>query len=743
MPKNRHSELVGFTSVVLLAFFFRIWQLPSIPSGLLWDEGGNGLDVVPLFHGQLPIFFEGHSGHEPLLFYAQALSLKLFGWTPLALRLPAVFLTTLAVAAAFLAIRNLFGFRIAYGASLLMAVAQWQVSMGRLGRDNSALPLFAAVCVYWLVVWLRGRRPWRAAVFCGVSFGLVLYTYSPGRFLIFLLALIWLRETLLQPEKRLALIRQGAVFASTGILVFAPLGWYFIRHPDAFFERARQLSIFNPEFGAPLGNWLHAVRATALMFSFTGEPGWDKTSAGQPMFDPALSLLFIVGGLLALCRWRRKEYFLVLAWTMVMLAPLTLTARDLPDWGRVIGIAPAVFVFPVLAADELFRVGVVGRWVVCALAIAVVGFNYWQYFVVWEHASGRMQTYRPGVLAAGQSAVSSLLSPQPPTAVYFGAPDDHDAVTDFLIAGLDVQHPELAARLIGYDARYTRVLPPTGAESYLIADGRPQILSLPPVGHALDATLGDVAHLHGYDLPDRVEPGEQLKFGVSWSTLGPSATPVTFFAHVLDFDQRNVIASLDQNGFPASEWRGNERVLSMFPLQIPEATPDGAYWLEFGAYAEDGKRLPIAGKDRLLVGPVVIASREAVVPRPVSNFEGQVALLPAAVSARIGVLDVSLRWLPTQALGRDYSVFVHVLDRTGKLVAQADGPPAGGQWPTRYWLAGIPVEDTRIVELPAGVPAGRYMVAAGLYRLDNGERLKASPEGPEPDSALVGTVTLG
>ena len=729
---------------MLLAFSFRIWKLAEIPSGLLWDEGGSGLDVLPLFHSQWPVFFEAHSGHEPLLFYAQALSLKWFGWSPLSLRLPAVFFTTLAVAAGFLAIRRLFGVRVALVASFLMAVAQWQVSMGRLGRDNSALPLFASLSVFWLIVWMTTRRSWAAAALCGLCFGLVLYTYSPGRFLIFVVAVVWLRVFAEGSRGRLALIKEGAVFAVSAVLVFLPLAYYFLHHPSSFLERAGQLSIFNPAFGPPVANWLRAVQATLLMFSFTGEPGWDKTSSGQPMFDPVTSVFFMAGLVLALYRWRRLRYFVVLVWASVMLVPLMLTARDLPDFGRVIGIAPAIFVFPALAVDELVRRWHASRWFLYAGATALAAFSCWQYFAVWENAPGRLQTYRPEVLAAAQSTVGRLLEPNPPSAVYLGAPDDHDAVTDFVIAGLDTEHPALAPRLIGYDARYTRVLPPAGAESYVIAPGRPAITSLPAPEKTLSTSLeGGAVQLRGYDLPVRVAPGHVLEFRVEWRPSRASTIPVTFFAHLLDYSQQRGVASLDQNGFPAGEWRGGEIVLSTFPLDVAPTTPTGVYWLEFGAYTDGGRRLQIAqGEDRLLLGPVVIAPANSINQTPIAEMGGVVGLLPSRLSQTGQILDVHLRWLPRQPFGQDYSVFLHILDGAGKLVAQADGPPAGGQWPTRYWLAGVPVDDGRAVTLPAGLPAGRYVVAAGLYRLDTGERLEAVPAGPEPGSALVGSIRL-
>ncbi|HLG74290.1 MAG TPA: glycosyltransferase family 39 protein [Chloroflexota bacterium] len=742
MLSRRTPYWVSVVGLPLLAFFFRIWQLPAVPSGLLWDEGGSGLDVTPLFRGQWPIFFEGHSGHEPLLFYTQAASLKLLGWTPFALRLPAVFFTTLAVAASFAVVRKLFGLRVACLAALLMAVSEWQVSMGRLGRDNSALPLFGAITVFWLVVWLRDNGGWLAPALCGLAFGLALYTYSPARFLVFVIAAGWLHAFAFSPKRRATLLQQGALAAAVSALVFAPLGVYFARHPPAFFERASELSIFNPQFGPPLDNWLRALKATFLMFWWRGEPGWDKSMAGQPMFDPLLACLLAAGLLLALWRSRHFAYFLVLAWLGFMLVPLTLTARDLPDFGRVIGIAPAVFVFPALAAAAAWKCWPPARWLVIAGAAIVIPFGYWQYFVEWANAPGRVAVYRPEILAAGQSAIGRLLSSAPPPRVYFGTEEPFDAVTDFLIAGFQIEHPALADRLVGYDARTTRVLGGNGAESYLIERGRPAVSALPPLQDRLDLQLQTALRLDSCSLPAVVAPGQTLTFQLQWEPLH-FAGQLTLFAHVVDYQQRQTIASLDQNGFPPSAWRGGETVQSTFPLAIPEDATPGAYWLELGAYTDDGRRLPSAdGRESLWLGPVVVAHPPPATTATPAARLGPVALLAPHVSRAGDGLDVELPLLPAGPLDGNYSVFVHVLDDAGRLVAQADGPPANGEWPSRFWQPELPVDDKRHVTLPAGLTAGTYHVTAGLYRLDSGQRLPGDPAGPEPGSVSLGEVRL-
>lgn len=83
---------------------------------------------------------------------------------------------------------------------------------------------------------------------------------------------------------------------------------------------------------------------------------------------------------------------------------------------------------------------------------------------------------------------------------------------------------------------------------------------------------------------------------------------------------------------------------------------------------------------------------------------------------------LTLYWRPDRPTAVDYTVFVHLLGQDGQILAQADGPPLAGHWPTSAWLAGRIVQDSRPLPLPAGA-FGR--LAVGLYEPASGERLPA------------------
>jgi hypothetical protein len=94
-------------------------------------------------------------------------------------------------------------------------------------------------------------------------------------------------------------------------------------------------------------------------------------------------------------------------------------------------------------------------------------------------------------------------------------------------------------------------------------------------------------------------------------------------------------------------------------------------------------------------------------------------------------LRITLDWRDRTPVDEADTVFVHVIDATGKVVAQHDGPPRQGSYPTTAWEADETIRDEHVVPL-AGVPPGTYRVVVGLYRPTTGERLVAADASGEP-----------
>jgi hypothetical protein len=67
------------------------------------------------------------------------------------------------------------------------------------------------------------------------------------------------------------------------------------------------------------------------------------------------------------------------------------------------------------------------------------------------------------------------------------------------------------------------------------------------------------------------------------------------------------------------------------------------------------------------------------------------------------------------SVDQNYKIFVHLFDpTTEQIVAQSDAMPRDNAYPTSRWFKGEVVTDTIALSL-AGVPAGPYRIAIGLY----------------------------
>jgi hypothetical protein len=102
-------------------------------------------------------------------------------------------------------------------------------------------------------------------------------------------------------------------------------------------------------------------------------------------------------------------------------------------------------------------------------------------------------------------------------------------------------------------------------------------------------------------------------------------------------------------------------------------------------------------------------------------------------------LDVVVYWETLSATPDLYTVFVHLIDEQGVVIAQRDTYPGLGRYPTVNWTPGQLFADTYRVWLPETAYAPNTLsIRVGLYRPDAGRLL--TPDGR--DGVRLGAVTL-
>ncbi len=106
-------------------------------------------------------------------------------------------------------------------------------------------------------------------------------------------------------------------------------------------------------------------------------------------------------------------------------------------------------------------------------------------------------------------------------------------------------------------------------------------------------------------------------------------------------------------------------------------------------------------------------------------------------------MPFTIYWRALRPISADYNVFVHLLDDSGKLMVQADSPPAGirfGGFPTSNWPVGPTVIDERQLQVPFEVPPGQYHLEVGMYDLKTMKRLGEGD--PEPFQTRLGPLQI-
>jgi len=105
-------------------------------------------------------------------------------------------------------------------------------------------------------------------------------------------------------------------------------------------------------------------------------------------------------------------------------------------------------------------------------------------------------------------------------------------------------------------------------------------------------------------------------------------------------------------------------------------------------------------------------------------------------------LGFTVFWQPMSSLEGRYQVLVHVVDATGAVVAQGDGPPVGGERPTTSWRPGEIVADKREVWLPRTLAGKTVQLLVGLYDPED-DQLRRLPVTVDGEGRADGRVPLG
>ncbi|HDQ74192.1 MAG TPA: hypothetical protein ENN19_19170, partial [Chloroflexi bacterium] len=277
--------------------------------------------------------------------------------------------------------------------------------------------------------------------------------------------------------------------------------------------------------------------------------------------------------------------------------------------------------------------------------------------------------------------------------------------------------------------------------------------AVPTSAFPVDETFGDV-HLLGIDVsPDEAGRGDTVWVTLYWKALAPPPDDLRAVVQVWTLGGR-LIGQQDMTPageiYPPDLWQPGDVVRDPYGISIDENESVPAMcWTTVRVMLGD----ELLGSASL---PAALRLKASPPPRgemayPADRHQAvtlghQVVLegytLPDPLPAAGEPLTVTLYWRNVAPLLEDYVVFVHLFDGAGHLIAQGDGPPMNGDYPTTYWMPDDVLADPHIVPLANGLPAGARL-QVGLYRLGDGARLPVYDGTDErvPNDAIVLNVT--
>ena len=160
-------------------------------------------------------------------------------------------------------------------------------------------------------------------------------------------------------------------------------------------------------------------------------------------------------------------------------------------------------------------------------------------------------------------------------------------------------------------------------------------------------------------------------------------------------------------------------LLAAGPFRYLEAPGDGGDIL---AFLDQSGRCPT----RLPLDKWRIWVCNGAEDSPLASFDEGIRLETVQIPDRVpddGRLPVALFWSAEKQLAKDYTVFVHVVDRDGQMVGQRDQAPAAGKAPTSGWEPGRLVVDEYRVRVQTDAGNGPYQIYVGMYDPATGTRL--------------------
>lgn len=352
---TKHKIL--FFIILLIASFFRFWQIDKLPPSLNWDEISHGYNSYSLLNtgrdqwGQSwPIFNFRAYGDYPLALnlYLTMPFISLLGLNALSIRLPAAILSTLFCVGVYLLIRlilksrslSLIGFTIA-------CFSPWTFFPSRAVFQSNLAQFFL---LYGIVFFYLFKDKSNKLIYSSIFFGLSMYSYHNTRLvapiIFFFLYFLFKKFN----KKNIFSIFLFLIFAIPNLInlfaspslarnrwvgIINPISINVINEQRRIFEGPYLLNIaahnkvvyFSTTF---LQNIIEFLNPITIFFK--GSQNYQFNPPNSPLIFPIFLPFFYLGFIYLLINFNKtKNYLFIVFSFFVTLIPAALTTGDFPS----------------------------------------------------------------------------------------------------------------------------------------------------------------------------------------------------------------------------------------------------------------------------------------------------------------------------------------------------------------------------------------------------------------------------
>lgn len=351
------QDVAWMVGLFAFALFLRLTRIETIPTTLSGDEASAAFSALNVLEGRLTNPFTiGWFSFPSLFYFLNSSGIALFGRTILGLRFWATIAGSLTVVAVYATGRTLFGRTLAIFAAIILAGNHFHIHFSRIGLQNVWDGLFTmlAIASLWHG-WKSGNR--LSFLICGFVLGIGQYFYVTFRAIPIVFLLWSLIAALLDWPRFRQRWWDLCSAAFLALILFLPLGLYFVENPQEFNAPLQRVTIFEgwlDEQAIARQTSKNGVIWSQVQLSAKGifsEPLQHWYNVGKPLLLPFAAGFFLLGLVLALGFLQLSHLLLLLPLFVVIVAGAL--SRDAPASQRYLLVAPLVAVIAALPLGEL------------------------------------------------------------------------------------------------------------------------------------------------------------------------------------------------------------------------------------------------------------------------------------------------------------------------------------------------------------------------------------------------------